>query len=114
MNKTPIIAALLTTSITAAHADDGGQLADHVEAHAKRHHVRMGLELATIFAVGHEWYWRDNGAPNAVDWQLPHGMKAAETKLTSFNGGWRFDGNPYNINAIGHPMFGTMTTFLAR
>jgi len=75
--------------------------------------MRMALELGAIFGIGHEWYWRDNGAPNAVDWQLPHGLRAAGIKLTSTNG-WRFDGNPYAINAVCHPLFGTLTTYLAR
>src|SRR5258706_3284372 len=116
MTKTYFATAALLTSIAgSAHADDGVQVADQPEVQAPtRHHIRMGLELATIFALGHEWYWRDNGKPNEVDWQLPTGARAAGIKLSSFSGGWRFDGNPYDINAIGHPMFGTMTTFLAR
>lgn len=116
MTKTHAAAAALLASLAgAAHADDGVRVADHDRPRGhERHHVRMGVELATIFTLGHEWYWRDHGAPNAVDWQLPTGARAAEIKLTSFDGGWRFDGNPYDINAIGHPLFGTMTTFLAR
>ncbi|HEY5952211.1 MAG TPA: DUF3943 domain-containing protein [Kofleriaceae bacterium] len=80
----------------------------------KRHHVRMALELSAIFAVGHQWYWRDGGEPNRVDWQLGFGGDALKKKLTGFGDGWRFDGNEYNINALGHPGFGTMTHFLAR
>jgi hypothetical protein len=80
----------------------------------KRHHVRMALELGAIFAIGHQWYWRDNGEPNRVDWQLGFGGDALEKKLIGGTDGWRFDGNAYNINALGHPGFGTMTHFLAR
>jgi hypothetical protein len=80
----------------------------------KRHHVRMALELGGIFAAGTRWYWRDGGEPNRVDWQLGFGGDALEKKVTSLHDGWRFDGNEYNINALGHPMFGTMTHFLAR
>jgi hypothetical protein len=109
MHRCLAILALLSAT---AHADDSLRLSDTPHSRT-RHHVRMGAELAAIFVIGHEWYWRDNGAPNAVDWQLPHGIRAAEMKLTSA-GAWRFDGNPYTINAVGHPMFGTMTTFLAR
>ncbi len=80
----------------------------------ERHHIRMALELGGIFAAGTRWYWRDGGEPNRVDWQLGFGGDALEKKLTSFNEGWRFDGNEYNINALGHPGFGTLTHFLAR
>ena len=80
----------------------------------KRHHVRMALELGAIFAAGTRWYWRDGGEPNRVDWQLGFGADALKKKLIGFGDGWRFDGNEYNINALGHPGFGTMTHFLAR
>lgn len=80
---------------------------------ARPHHVRMMLELSVIFAAGNRWYWRDGGEPNRVDWQLPWGAEALQAKLASTDG-WRFDGNPYDINALGHPGFGTMTHFLAR
>lgn len=79
----------------------------------KRRHIRMGLELAAILAVGNRWYWRDNGKPNEIDWQLKHDMSAVRTKLTTADG-WRFDGNPFDINALGHPGFGALTHFLAR
>jgi hypothetical protein len=111
MNKTAITTLLLALT-GAAHADT--QLVDRSDVAPKRRHLRMGVELATIFTAGHEWYWRDHGKPNQVDWQLPVGSRAAGIKLSSFSGGWRFDGNPYDINAIGHPCFGMMTTFLAR
>jgi hypothetical protein len=109
------IAALTMTALITGLAHADSELSDHATTttQGKRHHVRMGLELATIFAVGHQWYWRDNGKPNEVDWQLPHGMAAVEAKLGG-TGAWRFDGNAFDINAIGHPMFGMMTTFLAR
>jgi uncharacterized protein DUF3943 len=113
MTRSLAIAALLAALPTVAHADASVSLTDRPRHTAGPHHVRMALELGAIFAIGHEWYWRDNAEPNWVDWQLPHGMKAAEIKLTSF-GGWRFDGNPYNVNAVCHPLFGTLTTFLAR
>jgi len=79
----------------------------------RKHHIRMALELAAIFTAGNRWYWRDNGKPNEVDWQLPFDGRALEAKLLSTNG-WRFDGNPYYINALGHPGFGMLTHFLAR
>lgn len=82
-------------------------------ATTKRHHVRLALELAGVFAVGNRWYWRDNGKPNIPDWQLKHDMSAVTTKLGT-TGGWRFDGNPFDINALGHPGFGMLTHFLAR
>ncbi len=80
---------------------------------ARPRHVRMMLELSAIFAAGNRWYWRDGGEPNRVDWQLPWGAEALQAKLASTDG-WRFDGNPYDINALGHPGFGTLTHFLAR
>ena len=79
----------------------------------KRHHVRMALEMSAVMAIGHRWYWRDNGAPNIVDWQLGFGNDALIKKTTSTDG-WRFDGNAYDINALGHPGFGVLTHFLAR
>ncbi len=79
----------------------------------RRHHVRMAGELGAIFAIGNRWYWRDNGEPNRVDWQLPFSAGALKAKLASTEG-WRFDGNPYDINALGHPGFGMLTHFLAR
>jgi len=82
-------------------------------APSRPHHLRMMLELSVIFAAGNRWYWRDGGEPNRVDWQLPWGAEALQAKLASTDG-WRFDGNPYDINALGHPGFGTMTHFLAR
>ena len=80
---------------------------------ARPRHVRMMLELSAIFAAGNRWYWRDGGESNRVDWQLPWGAEALQAKLASTDG-WRFDGNPYDINALGHPGFGTLTHFLAR
>jgi hypothetical protein len=80
----------------------------------KRHHIRMALELGAIMGVGTRWYWRDGGEPNRVDWQLGFGGDALEKKVTSLHDGWRFDGNEYNINALGHPGFGGLTHFLAR
>lgn len=80
----------------------------------KRNHVLMTAELAAIMGVGTRWYWRDGGEPNRVDWQLGFGGDALEKKVTSLHEGWRFDGNEYNINALGHPGFGTLTHFLAR
>ena len=73
-------------------------------ARARRHHgCRHPLVLA-----------RSTATPNRVDWQLGFGGDALEKKLTGFGDGWRFDGNEYNINALGHPGFGTLTHFLAR
>jgi hypothetical protein len=114
-----IVAALvLVQSANVAHAQSAGDLEETTETvkprKHKRHHIRMALELGGIFAAGTRWYWRDGGEPNRVDWQLGFGGDALEKKLTSVNAGWRFDGNEYNINALGHPMFGTMTHFLAR
>jgi hypothetical protein len=79
----------------------------------KRHHVRMALELGAIMGIGYRWYWRDNGEPNRVDWQLGFGNDALIEKTTSPDG-WRFDGNSYTLNALGHPGFGVLTHFLAR
>ncbi len=78
-----------------------------------RHHGRMALELAGVLAIGNQWYWRDNGQPNAVDWQLEHDMSAVRTKLGDTDG-WRFDGNEFDINALGHPGFGMLTHVLGR
>jgi hypothetical protein len=112
---------LLAGLVTSAHAAPAGDItasdADQATQADKpaprRRHLRMALELTTIMVVGNRWYWRDNGKPNEPDWQLKHDMSAVETKLTDA-GGWRFDGNPFDINALGHPGFGAMTHFLAR
>jgi hypothetical protein len=118
MNRTACriagLATLLAVTATTAHADDPAITHDLATPRVpRRHHVRMAIELATIFAAGNRWYWRDNGEPNRVDWQLPWGKGAIEAKLLDTRG-WRFDGNPYDINALGHPAFGMLTTFLAR
>ena len=119
-----IIAALLATT-SAAQAQPDAEIvstSDTIEASEtetvkprkrKRHHVRMALEMSAVMAIGYKWYWRDNGAPNIVDWQLGFGNDALIKKTTSTDG-WRFDGNSYDINALGHPGFGVLTHFLAR
>jgi Domain of unknown function (DUF3943) len=112
-----LILTTLATAAQAAPAPSANVEADLIdapkaEATPSRRHVRMTLELAAIFAVGNRWYWRDNGKPNEIDWQLKHDMSAVKAKLGS--DGWRFDGNPFDINALGHPGFGAMTHFLAR
>ncbi len=84
-----------------------------LEPQRQRRHRRMALELAGVFAVGNRWYWRDNGKPNEVDWQLSHDLDAVRTKLGD-DDGWRFDGNSFDINALGHPGFGMLTHVLAR
>lgn len=98
--------------ITAEQATEASN-AEKAATPKGRRHVLMAAELATIMVVGNRWYWRDNGKPNEVDWQLKHDMSAVQTKLGT-TGGWRFDGNPFDINALGHPGFGAMTHFLAR
>jgi len=113
------LVAAFATSAQAAPAETINAEADldiasvpKAEQAPRRRHLRMALELGTIMAVGNRWYWRDNGKPNEVDWQLKHDMSAVRIKLGA--GGWRFDGNPFDINALGHPGFGAMTHFLAR
>ncbi len=114
-----VLAALVLAQLTRiAHAQPVAEVVDTTETvksrtRHKRHHVRMALELGAIMAIGHRWYWRDNGAPNIVDWQLGFGGDALIKKTTSSDG-WRFDGNAYDINALGHPGFGVLTHFLAR
>ncbi len=107
-----VMVAGMVLVATESHAETHAAHGLHVRA-AKQHHLRMSTELATLFALGHEWYWRDHGSANVVDWQLPHGAPAVAAKLGSTNN-WRFDGNPYDINALGHPAFGTLTYFLGR
>jgi len=120
MNKTTMALGLAVVAMAGnaavATAEPSEDELDGVEVtapRAKRHHRRMAIELAGIFGVGNRWYWRDNGDPNIVDWQLPWGMEAIEAKLGT-GGGWRFDGNEYDINALGHPGFGMLTHLLAR
>jgi hypothetical protein len=119
-----VIAALaILPTANAALAQPAAEVAERTEAAdkadsekvkpRKRRHVRMALELGAVMAIGHRWYWRDNGAPNIVDWQLGFGNDALIKKTTSTDG-WRFDGNAYDINALGHPGFGVLTHFLAR
>ncbi|MBL0215226.1 MAG: DUF3943 domain-containing protein [Myxococcales bacterium] len=106
-------ASLLSFVATSAHAESSDKLTKGLEQRAPRaHHKRMAIELAAVFAVGNRWYWRDNGKPNEVDWQL-RGDAALQAKLGGLDA-WRFDGNPYDINALGHPGFGMLTHFLAR
>jgi hypothetical protein len=87
---------------------------DTLAPRARRRHGRMALETAAVLAVGASWYWRDNGKPNEVDWQLPWDARALGAKIGFGSSGWRFDGNPFEINALGHPGFGALTHFLAR
>ena len=113
---TTTLAATLLIALTsgASHAESisiAKRLTDE-KAEPGAHHKRMALELAAVFAVGNRWYWRDNGKPNEVDWQLA-GDQALQAKLGGTSA-WRFDGNPYDINALGHPGFGMLTHFLAR
>jgi uncharacterized protein DUF3943 len=125
-----IIAALVLAQTAAAHAQPAAEIDSAVTVEPtdtaesttetikpkkhKRHHVRMALELGAIFGAGTRWYWRDGGEPNRVDWQLGFGGDALKKKLVGGSDGWRFDGNAYDINALGHPGFGTLTHFLAR
>ncbi len=103
----------LTSSTVLADAKLEHDVAKGIASKAPRaRHQRMAIELAAVFAVGNRWYWRDEGRPNHIDWQL-RGDSALQAKLGSL-GGWRFDGNPYDINALGHPGFGMLTHFLAR
>ena len=112
-----LLAGLVTSAYAETSADitatDAAEASETDKPAPRRRHLRMALELTTIMVVGNRWYWRDNGKPNVPDWQLKHDMSAVDTKLTTA-GGWRFDGNPFDINALGHPGFGAMTHFLAR
>ncbi len=112
-----LLLSTLATTAQAAPTPQAGIEADlasapKAETAPRKRHLRMTLELAAILGVGNRWYWRDNGKPNEVDWQLKHDMSAVKTKLGT--DGWRFDGNPFDINALGHPAFGALTHFLAR
>src|SRR5687768_10425247 len=109
MKRAMTITTLLLATSGVANAEPTAK----VTKVAKNRHVRMSAELATIFAVGHQWYWRDNGEPNRVDWQLPWDSGALGAKTRGADG-WRFDGNDFNINSIGHPGFGMLTHVLAR
>jgi hypothetical protein len=100
-----VLIAALTTSHAAA--DPAPRLRT-----AKRQHLRMGAELAAVFALGIAWYWRDGGETNSDDWQLPNDERALGAKLGSR--GWRFDDNAFYVNAIYHPGFGSVTHALAR
>jgi len=111
-----LLAGLATSAHAAPAADitasDADQATKADRPAPRRRHLRMALELTTIMVVGNRWYWRDNGKPNIPDWQLSHDMSAVKTKLGT--DGWRFDGNPFDINALGHPGFGALTHYLAR
>src|SRR5437868_4397745 len=76
----------------------------------------MAVELVAIQAVGTAWYWRDTGSgfgeSNRVDWQL--GFKGSSLVSKLEGTGWRMDGNPYSINALCHPMSGSLSYFMAR
>ncbi|HUS32363.1 MAG TPA: DUF3943 domain-containing protein [Kofleriaceae bacterium] len=119
----------LSTSTAAAQSASETQLTDKVEAPAKAEsdsigtvktkgprHMRMLAEGAAIQAIGTAWYWRNTGSgwgeSNRVDWQLGFKGSALVAKLDG--SGWRNDGNPYSINALCHPMSGSLTYYLAR
>lgn len=115
--------ALLASSTTAA-ADDRATvslaLRDHhrVETRARPRHARMALETAGMLAIGTAWYWRPGngrmGGANVVDWQLGFHGSSLTAKLGMSSEGWRFDGNSFGLNAVGHPIFGALTFFNAR
>ena len=94
------------------------QQADTLERPGHRRHRRMALEALAIQAIGTAWYWRNTGdgwgASNVVDWQLGFEGDALTKKLGFDSEGWRFDGNSFALNAIGHPMFGALTYWSAR
>jgi hypothetical protein len=136
MNNATQIKTLLTgllvaasTSTAAAQTASETQLTDTVEAPAKvesdsigtvhtkgPRHMRMLVEAAAIQGVGTAWYWRNTGSgwgeSNRVDWQLGFKGRALMAKLDG--SGWRNDGNPYTINALCHPLSGSLTYYLAR
>ncbi len=116
--------ALTTTSAAAQPAGRAPELHDRtpsrrtVTRRAPRRHVRMLAESAGMLAVGTAWYWRREqgsfGGANVVDWQLGFEGSSLTAKLGMTREGWRFDGNSYGLNALGHPMFGALTYFAAR
>lgn len=81
-------------------------------------HRRMALEATGMLAIGTAWYWRNTGdgfgEANRVDWQLGFERGSLGRKLGFDRDGWRFDGNSFGLNAVGHPMFGALTYFSAR
>ena len=129
--KTLLTGLLLAVSTSTASAQPASetQLTDKVEApaasdsdsigtvhtHGPRH-LRMALEAAAIQGIGTAWYWRNTGGgwgeSNRVDWQL--GFKGSALMAKLDGSGWRNDGNPYAINALAHPMSGSLTFYVAR
>lgn len=82
-------------------------------------HLRLAAETAGMLAIGTAWYWRRDdqgrwGGANVVDWQLGFRGSSLTSKLGMTREGWRFDGNSFGLNAVGHPMFGALTYFEAR
>src|ERR1041385_2295531 len=121
-----LLAALVLAISSTANAQPASetQLTDKVEAqphsdietvrapHGPRH-LRMVVEGLAIQGIGTAWYWRHTGSgwgeSNRVDWQLGFKGSALVKKLDGE--GWRMDGNPYTINALCHPMSGSLTYY---
>jgi hypothetical protein len=127
--KSLLLAGLtLAVSSSTAAAQSAGELTDSVELPTTKadvetvraprgpRHLRMLAEAAAIQGIGTAWYWRNNGdgwgEANRVDWQLGFKGSALVSKLNG--SGWRNDGNPYTINALCHPMSGSLTFYVAR
>src|SRR5690242_1480047 len=108
--RTAIVLALVVTT-TAAHADDLAITA-RVEPRPTRHWLRLSLETTGLMAVGQAWYWRHGASTNSGDWALPFTWSTIERKLTG--DGFRFDGDGFVTNTIGHPVFGAASYVLAR
>ena len=117
--------ATATTAIAPAAAQPTGTVAavrergpDLATRRPARRHGRMAVEVAAMLGVGTAWYWRRDqgqfGGANVVDWQLGFHGSSFAAKMSLSRDGWRFDGNSYGLNAVGHPMFGAMTYFMAR
>jgi hypothetical protein len=72
-----------------------------------REHPRVKRVLAAeaaLVVLGQAWYYRHGRLTNAGDWELPMTWGTIAQKLTG--SGFRFDGDGFDTNALGHPIFG--------
>jgi hypothetical protein len=77
-----------------------------------KHYGRAALEELVLLAVGAALYWA-NEDTNAEDWDLGWDLDSWRKKFITGEG-LAFDTNPFDTNAVSHPVAGTLYYLAAR